>query len=476
MRVSLFLLLIVVAAGCASPDMGENTAPLRRDVPEGFAATEGDRALDVDADAAWWSTFEDGRLDELIREGLAFNHDLRAAARRVDAARGTARVAGSARWPQLDASSRASRDRQVFIGIPVPGAPDPLSSVTNARSFGLNLSWEADLWGRLAAREAAAEADADALLADMVAAQLALAGEISQLWFRLCEARMQVELNERTLASFRETERVVGARVDVGFSPKLDLDLAASDRAAAEANLESARADIDRLGRALEILVGRYPSGELESGLLVTTGLTDVPVGLPIELVRRRWDLVAAERRIAAAGARAFASRKEILPRLSISGNGGTLGQTFGNLADPDFGIWSLAAGLVMPIFTGGRIEGAIARDEALRDELAELYAGRLLTAFREVESALAVEEELERTTAHLRRSADLARSAERSARDRYEAGLVDITTVLVAQRRALEIERSWLTSRRIRLVNRVELHQALGGGFGEGDVLRRES
>jgi NodT family efflux transporter outer membrane factor (OMF) lipoprotein len=194
----------------------------------------------------------------------------------------------------------------------------------------------------------------------------------------------------------------------------------------------------------------------------------EIPAGLPADLVSRRPDLAAAERRLAAAGLRLESSKASLYPRISLTASGGTASEAIGDLLDGDFRVWALIGNLTQPIFEGGRLLADVDRNEAAREEAIYNYAGAVLNAFAEVESVLAAEEYLTEQERALAVAAEQAEAASRLAVDRYRAGLDEYIPVLESQRRTLTNQSTLLETQRIRLENRVDLYLALGGGFKE--------
>ncbi len=415
----------------------------------------------------WWSEFDDAQLDALVREALGANRDLRAAAERVAIAAARARIDGADVLPQLAAGADASRRKQNFIGLPVPGGGDVLTSRSTSYGLSLSASWEIDLWGRLRARESAALADLDAAGADVAAAELSLAGQVAKTWFAAIESQRQVELAAATLESFRETAVDVAHRYSSGVRPAIDTRFSRLDVANAEADLAERREVLDRTARQLEVLVGRYPGAELElsAGALPTvTGAP--PAGIPSELVTRRPDLAVAERRLAAAGARVDEARAALYPRLSLSASGGTSTEDIGDLFDRAFSVWQIAGNLLQPIFQGGRLAAAVDLAKADQRVALESYVQLVLLAFAEVETALARERELAAREAALVRAAREAAAARDEAERRYRGGLGEFIVVREAQRSEYRAESQVLRVRRLRADARVDVHLALGGGF----------
>ena len=383
---------------------------------------------------------------------------------RLDAALAQARIAGADRLPALDANLSGSRVRQNFVGLDFPGAPDPFVTLNNSFGVSLDLSWEVDLWGRVKAGALAAEADARASAADLVAAQHSIAAQTAKAWFALVEARQQVALARDTVESFEDNAEWIRERYERGVAQPLDLRLALSNAADARAALEGTQVVAGRAARQLEVLLGRYPANDAEGSGELPTLAGSIPAGLPSELLERRPDLHAARERLIAADRRLDQAEAARLPSLRLTASGGRSSEELSNLTDGDFDVWSLAGGLTAPIFHGGALEAGEVLADARTAEAYALWAQRALVAFAEVETALDSEAYLERRVRELREATDQARAAERLARDRYRAGVEGVLAVLEAQRRAVSNEARWLAARRERLDNRIDLWLALGG------------
>jgi NodT family efflux transporter outer membrane factor (OMF) lipoprotein len=459
--------LVLTAAACVS-------APVRREpdlpvpVPERWDSDPNVEAGTIARD--WWTAFADPELDAIIAEALEHNHDLQAAAARVEAAAAIAKISGADLYPSLDLTVRAGRQKQNFIGLPIPGDEVPSSTYT---SYGVSVAttWEIDLWGRIRSGAKAAVADLEAARALQSGVRLSVAGQAAKAWFAVGEARRQVELAETTVSAFRQTAERVRARYERGLRPSLDYRLALANRAGAEADLEAKRDRLQIATRQLEILLGRYPADALAGSKDLPPPPDDIPAGLPASLVSRRPDLVVAERRLAAADSRVGEAKAARYPRLALTASGGSASQELSDLVDGNFSVWSLAANLLQPIFQGGRLRANVDLTQARVQEATALYVQDVLVAFGEVESILASGEILTREEAALVTASEQSTAAQRLAEDRYDQGLADIVTVLDAQRRALVAESSLLAVRRLRLENRVDLYLALGGGFDASDV-----
>ena len=465
----------VLWLGCSSvagpPDLEAPAPALYGGSADTAAATAG--ALEVRAD--WWNEFDDPLLSRLIVEGLEHNASLRAAAANVETAFAQARLDGAAGRPEFEAALDPGRRKQntaqsgltEAIPIPIPGfEPGSVRSFAfTSYGLSLNVSWEVDLWGRLGAITSASLAEATASGADLDGARLSIAGQVAKVYFGVVEATQQVELLERTLASRERTRDRVLARYRRGVATALEVRQARTQVATVEASLAAQGRVLDGLRRQMEVLLGRYPAGEIESA----AGLPDLPplpeAGVPADLLARRPDLRAAEFRAIASSERIRAARRALYPTFRLNASSGTSSGAVGDLLDGDFSVWSLAAGLLQPLLSGGRLRAGLDLVTAGLDAAEANWLQTALAAFGEVESGLVAEAMLAERTGALERAAAESREAERLAEGRYRQGLVGYLQVLDSQRTSFQSESQLLAARREQLESRTDLILALGGG-----------
>jgi NodT family efflux transporter outer membrane factor (OMF) lipoprotein len=419
----------------------------------------------------WWQELDDPVLDALIVEALANNHDLEVAAARVAAAEAEARIVASDLYPSLGANFDAQRQKNVYTGFPIPssgGGSDVLATTSNRFGVSLDISWEVDLWGRLRAARRAARAEAEAARIAYDGARLSLAGQTAKTYFALVEAREQLALAEETLESYRTTSEQVMTRYERGTRPALDVRLALTQSAGAEARLADRRSILENITRQLEVLVGRYPAASLTATGVLDHETKPIPAGIPAELLGRRPDLAEAARRVYAGDERIRSAKAALLPRIGLTGSAGSASEEIGDLLDGSFGVWSIAANLAQPIFEGGRLRAGVDLARARAAGAEAEYVGLALRAFAEVESALADEGHLESLVVALDEAAAQSIAAESLADQRYLGGLESYVTVLSAKRTALEARSALIDARRRRLETRIDLYLALGGGFAD--------
>lgn len=455
--------LSVAVAGCSSaPPVA--TPSLDVPVPETWTAGNVSGEL-VPLD--WWTDFDDAGLSAAVETALQRNWNLQAAAARLELAAADARIAAAELRPTVDGRYDGSRRKQNFVGLPIPGAEDQvLSTLSTNHGVSLDVSWEIDLWGRLRAGAQAALADLQAEAADLRGAQLSIAGQTAKAWFAVAEAQQQIDLSEATVETYRESAEQVRERFERGIRPALDLRLALLNLSNAEALLQDRRRQFDAAARQLKVLLSEYADDSIGRPLALPPLTPDVPGGLPADLVGRRPDLVAAERALAAAEARVGVARKNRLPRITLTGSTGTATDALRSLVNGDFSVWSLVANVAAPLWQGGRLSAEVTRAEARSAEALANFASAALTAYAEVETALAADAFLDARERSLTTSVEQARAAERLAEERYMAGLETYITVLDSQRSAVQAEAELIAAKRSRLENRVDLYLALGGGF----------
>ncbi|MFK7740343.1 MAG: efflux transporter outer membrane subunit [Planctomycetota bacterium] len=473
------------AAGCAT-HVPQRIADeeLGIDVPEQYAASASEAsatetaAVDTrtangqDAAAApridWWREFGNEALDQLIATGLANNRNLQASLARLMQATAAHDIAGGPLLPEFDVSLDANRARRLFLGFPFGGGGTPSTTFT---TYGLSLGvrWELDVWGRLSSADSAALADQQSALENMRFAQISLCAQIARAWFAAIEAKQQLDLASASADAFRATRDDVRDRFERGVRPALEVHQAQTNLANAEAAVAQRRELLQRTLRRLEVLIGSYPKGALALADTLPQALPMIPAGLPSELLRRRPDLRAAERRVAAAGCRVDAAEASLYPRLALTASGGTQSLELEDLVDSDFRVWSLGANLLEPLFRGGALRAEVRRQQAARAEALANYSGAVLDAFAEVEDLLASGVLLATRLGHLADAADNATSARDLAIERWQLGLADFLTVADGQRQAFAAESQRLLATRQQIDNRIDLLLALGGGYGSG-------
>jgi len=453
----------VLLAGCAAMSPGSRMGDVG--APGSWAASKEARA---GIDRNWVGKIGGAELRGLVDQAISNNPDMKAAAARVEKAGAEAKIAGAGRLPSLGLGADGQRNKQNFIGLPFAGGPT--SNISQQFGVNLNAAWEIDVWGRAKAGKEAAIADAEARRYEFEAARVSLAGQVTKAWLALGEANEQVTLAEQALASTGVLADAVRQRFERALAEDggtaSQVRLTESESATRRAALAERKQERERALRQLEILLGKYPSGQLAAGARLPAFPGPTPSGLPSELLMRRPDVLAAERALASSGRRVKQAKLARFPSLSLTGSSGTATEGLGNVLQSEFGVWSIGGSLTQPIFEGGRITGEISRAQAGESEEAAKLQKTVLGAFGEVEQALVAEAFLAQRERASKDAAALANEAAERAGEEYSAGTTDILTLIDSTERKIDSASQYAAIRHLRLANRVDLHLALGGDF----------
>ena len=412
------------------------------EVPAEWSAED----LDVGfVDNGWIEAFGDLKLVELVDEAMANSPDLRVSAARVDSATALLDNADAALQPGVDLAGSVA-------GVDTGSGRDTKSTV------GVEVSWEADVWGRVRAGAAAAEESLRATQADFEFARQSLAARVADAWFLNTESTLQVELAEEITTVYTSTLKIAEKRQKVGKVTMKDVHLARANLATSEDALRQSKIAWNETVRALEVLLGRYPSAELASAERLVAVPPQIPVGTPSDIIARRPDLISAERRVAAAFFQTEEASLARLPSFGLTAGAGT-----SSIASS---ISNLRGGVFMPLFDGGALEAQL--DAATADQEAAIayYGSVLLRAFQEVEIALANEKLLQQREELLVVVVDENAKALELSRKEYNVGKIGLENVLVTQANWVAARIGLINMQSQRLFQRVDLHLALGGSF----------
>ena len=452
MRRAAFLLALPLAA-CVSAGP-RAPAPVAAGVvaPAGWRSAEGKEAT-VDAD--WWTRFGDPALSALVVRALANNVDVAVAAARVEEARAAEALARAQLSPQVGGTLPETQGQTL--------SPFGTASRAIGAQPGVTASFDLDLFGRLrqASRAARAQLLATEAARDTVRLAAATSTATGYVTLRALDQRLQIARD--TLAARSEALRIARRRFETGYSSRLELRQAQAEYAATEQLVPAAELAIARAENALSLLVGDAP-GPIARGVpLDRLTLPDIPPGLPADLLRRRPDLFQAEQNLVAADRSLDSQRAAFLPNLALTGSAGVVLSTA--LGNP-VGVFSLGGSILAPLFDGGRLAAQEDAATARRDQAAFAYRRTALTAFQEVDDALAGVERTREQAAAFSAQVAAARGALQNATNRYRAGYSAYIEQLDAQRSLLTAELSLIQAENDRLASSIALYRALGGGW----------
>lgn len=440
-------------SSCGYWQIQQSTEQWSLEAPQAWvAASKGNHGR---LSTGWLKQFNQPKLELAVEQAIANNHNLSIAAARMREARQGAIIGRSNQLPSLDFSSSAT-------------VTDSLTAPTTENyRLSLAAAWEIDLWGRLRDISQASSANALAATQDFRAARLSLAANTAKAWCNLVSANQQVTLAEVTLDSFEKNLRIIERNYKGTGEGALDIQFGRNNVSSAKRSLESRKLDRDEAARTLELLLGRYPSGQIKAGDQLPTITTAIPAGLPTDLLERRPDIVAARARLQASARLADAARKALLPTIAITGSSGNTSGPFNELLDLNNLVHAVSGRFEQAILSGGRLTAEA--KAALERNRAEIhrYAQTVLIGMREVESALATDRSLAKQEQFLSSELEQAVLAERQSERNYTEGInPNILSVLEAQRRANNARANMIRLRNQRLQNRIDLHLALGGDF----------
>jgi NodT family efflux transporter outer membrane factor (OMF) lipoprotein len=450
-------LAVALVAGCAlkvpptPSEVLDQALPTTTRIPPAWKAAAATGTVSDN----WLKAFNDPAMDALVAEAIANNLDLRIAAAKVAAAQQTVIVVGAQLLPQVGAvlGARATRD-------------EDHSGIADSTVAYVGVAWEIDVWGRLRAQRAAAEASYEAKALDYAYARQSIAATTAKLWYLTIETRRLVALAEQAVTIYDQLLALVQIRRAAGKDSDLDVVDVRAKLESAQSEVEQARERFGETRRALEVLLGRYPAAEID----VATAYPALPAlvgpGVPSALLERRPDLVAAEREVVAAFRGTEAAELALVPDFSFSLAGGRLGNEVLSVLRLNPWLASAGIGVSIPIYEGGALQAKVQIATEQQAQAVARYGAVVLTAFREVETSLANERLLALQLPLDQKALDDRTEAVRIATVQYKAGRRDLLWVAQLQTAQLADEADLIKLQGAQRVNRVRLHQVLGSSF----------
>lgn len=480
MRTQRMLMACVVSAGLAGcslaphykvPDVAAPTA--YKEALKDDAAGTWQPALPAEAAARgeWWKVFGDAVLDDLESQAMAGNVDLAAAAARVQEARAAERTTGSARFPNVSAGFGPTRQQNApeSLGVPDTGTRPDAQTVWRLQA---NVSYEADLFGRVASSVHAAHADTQQTEALFKSVQLVLQGDVALNYFRLRELDAELEVYNRAIELREQTLTFVRNRAEAGEVTDLEVAQSEAELASARSDAMTAQRNRANAEHALAVLLGKAPANFRFAASPLQPIVLRIPAGLPSSLLERRPDVSAAERAMAAANARIGVAKAAYFPSIVLTGTGGYEAESLSNVfkwSSRSFLLGPLVGTAVnLPLFDGGARKGNLQGAKARYEESVDRYRGQVLLAFREVEDSLAALRILETQTTVQGVAVQASSRALGLSRTQYEDGSVAYLNVLDAERAVLGARLNDVRLRGEQATATVNLIRALGGGWGD--------
>jgi outer membrane protein, multidrug efflux system len=447
-------LVAAMVAGCVlkkPPDAAavkEQALPTLQTPEKWTAAGAGTGAVSDN----WLAEFRDDQLAAAVNEAIAHNADLRVGAARVEQALLYAKLAGAKLYPSVDLLGRGG-GKLSGDGSGIQGGV-------------ITATWEIDLWGRVRYGRAASAAQAASAQADFEYARQSIAALVAKSWFLATEAGLQVEAARETIRASEELVRLSGERVRVGVGNQEEVFVARASVGTYRDVVRQLELGREQAIRALELLLGRYPAAAAAPTPQLPGFPGEVPTGLPSALLERRPDVVAAERRVAAAFNRIHEAKAARLPAIALTTGVSSISSELFLLKDHDNPVWNLGANLLAPIYKGGALKTQVEIRTAEQKQAIAEYAVVGLRAFGEVESALAAEiaaREREQILAQVLTDNQQALSV---VQTQYKVGSTDLRFVEQRQLALTTTRSALIRVQAEQRVQRVNLHLALGGSF----------
>lgn len=451
-------LALALLTGCA---VGPNYKQPPVSVPDVYRDVQGPPAPAASlADQPWWEIFHDPVLTELIDQALAGNYDVALAAERVDEARARAGIARSEFFPSINYAGQWSRGRNsVFV--------PPYSTKTgNLNDVNVNFGWELDVWGRIRRLNEAAKAQYLASEDARRAVLLSLVSEVATTYFILRGLDAQLAIAKETVAAFQETYDLFSRKLQEGAASALETSYAEAALAQVASQIPEFERQIEATENSLNLLLGRDP-GPVKRGLPVAQQPIppEIPAGLPSTLLQRRPDVRQAEETLIAANALVGVAVANFFPTISLTGLFGAVSPDVNNLY-PAGKTWTIAAGLIGPLFQGGRLRSQYDVAYAQWEQAKTQYEQTVTGAFSETTTVLYARQKIAASLAELTRTANSYREMARLSTLRYNTGLANYFEVLYAMQLLYPAESARVISQVNLLVDYVNIYKALGGGW----------
>ncbi len=467
MRRSAAVILALALAGCAvGPDYRRPDVEVSAAYKEaaGWKVAE---PQDESSRGNWWEIFGDPQLSALIESVDISNQNVLLAEARFRQAQALAAQSRAALFPTLDANASITRSRSPtgLIGGTTAGR------IIDNRSVALNSSWEIDLWGRLRRALESSAASAQASAADLAAARLSAQAELASDYFQLRVLDVQKQLLDDTVTAFDKSLELTRNRYAAGVAAKVDVVQAETQLKSTLAQAIDTGVQRAQLEHAIAILIGKPPSEFSIAPVPLAVTMPRIPPGLPSELLERRPDVAAAERRAAAANAQIGVAKAAYFPSLTLSASGGFRSASATDLFTTPSRFWSIGPALAQSIFDAGLRSAQTEQAIAAYDATVAQYRQAVLAGFQEVEDNLAALRILEEEAKVQDDAVRAARESVLLTTNQYKAGIVSYINVVTVQTTQLSNERTAVGILGRRLIAAATLVKALGGGWSAAEL-----
>ena len=453
-------IMFLLLTGCAVGPKYKRPPVVVPDTFRGAPPDAGPQSTASIGDEKWWMVFQDEQLQGLIHEALSQNYDVRIAAARVLQAQAILGITRADQFPTITGGAAANNTRDPEIK-----GTSPLE--TSANQVNLSLFWELDFWGKFRRATEAARANLLATEWGQKAVMSSLVSSVASAYFQLRELDTEMEISQRTLASRKESLRLVNIRAKGGTTSLLDVRQSEQLVYTAAASVPDLERRIEQQENFISVLLGRNPAPVTRGKSLVENPiLPTVPAGLPSALLARRPDIQSSEQQLIAANARIGVAKAAYFPQITLTATAGYQSSALTSLFTGPAGFWNFGGQLVQPIFEGGRIRSNVRLTKAQQEEAVLFYQQTIQQAFREVADSLVAY----RKNQEFREQQELlngaAQDATRLADIRYRGGVTSYLEVLDSDTRYFDAQLGLAQAQLNERLALVQLYNALGGGW----------
>lgn len=456
------LLTVSILAGCVM--VGPDYQPPPLAVPSKWRF--GDREARETVDTQWWKAFGDPMLDRLIESAVRNNLDLQSAIARVEQFMGVYGSVRSLLFPQVFGTANYSHLNNPGNQLGLAGGVTASSGELDFARLGATMEWEIDLWGQLRRAKEAARAELLAQEAFRRGVLLTVVSQVALTYVQLRELDRDLEITRGIMGTLENEMRIARSRFREGYSSELDLNQVESEYYRRAAYIPLYEQSIAETEHALKILLGENPGPVPRGRTLDDLPPLTVPSGLPSDVLARRPDIRQAEQELIAANARIGVARGEYFPRILLTGDVGQATMQLSTLFTPGANFWAVGSGLLMPIFTAGKIAGKVQAAEAIQRKMLMDYRRTIISAFKEFEDALVghakTREQREQQSARVK----AAENYFRLSKLRYDEGYTDYITVLDSLRQLFDAQIDLAKTKGSNFAAAIKLYRSMGGGW----------
>lgn len=465
MKLRPLIVTTFILCGCASTSQVDETLRVA-DVPQQWTFNKTEPVI-IDN---WLTILNQPALEQLVSEATLNNQTLRQSAYDLEITAQQLIQADADFWPTLDLTTSTGRSKSISDGT---------SSISNSSSLELEAGYEVDIWGKLSAAQQQANLTYLATQAQYEQEQQALVAQVTTAWFDLITATQLYQLSLDIVENTQQNLEIIESGYRQGLNSALDVYLSRNELNSEISNSAQQHDEMLQAARALERILGRYPSAKIIEKVAQTTLPlldNDIPLGLPSDIITRKPELIASWYQVLAQDAALAYAHKQRFPSINLTASVSDSADELSDLLSGSSLAWSLLGNLTAPLFRAGDLKANEEIERLQLKQQEQAYLDTLYSAFVDVENAISSEKSLKQQYAATVAAQQNAQAAETLSFEQYQKGLVTYTTVLEAQGRSFDAQSALIQLKNQLLANRVDLYIALGGSFAGTNTAQQEA